>query len=62
LVVNLRKQPELDTLDMYAWAAYLKGQADILKLEIIDTTDVSIEDASLNLQKSIQKYFDLLED
>lgn len=59
-LVNLRKQPELDTLDMYAWAAYLRGQADVLKLELIDTTSVSIEESSSVLQKSIEDYYKLL--
>jgi len=58
-LVNLRKQPELDTLDMYAWAAYLRGQADILKLDIIDTADVSVEDSALELKNNIESYFKL---
>jgi len=33
-----RGQPELDNPHTYAWAAYLKGQADALGLEVIDTT------------------------
>jgi hypothetical protein len=33
-----RQQPELDTSQMSHWAAYLRGQADALRLPVIDTT------------------------
>lgn len=33
-----RRQPELATPRMAAWAAYLRGQADALHLPILDTT------------------------
>jgi hypothetical protein len=33
-----RQQPELDTSRMNEWAAYLRGQADALRLPVIDTT------------------------
>src|SRR3954471_505460 len=36
-----RRQPELDTADMHAWAAYLRGQADALGLPVIDTTSLT---------------------
>jgi len=51
-----RAQPELDTLDMYAWAAYLRGQADALKLEIIDTTGTSLERSIHELANSIEHF------
>jgi AAA domain-containing protein len=41
-----RGQPELATDDMHAWAAYLCGQADALGLPVIDTSDLSIEQAT----------------
>jgi hypothetical protein len=33
-----RGQPELATNEMTAWAAYLRGQADALGLEVVDTS------------------------
>jgi hypothetical protein len=51
-----RNQPELDNLDMYAWAAYLRGQADALNLEIINTTDKSIEVSINELANSIKRF------
>lgn len=41
---------------MYAWAAYLRGQADALKLEIIDTTGVHLEDSIRALANSIERF------
>jgi hypothetical protein len=37
-----RQQPELDTERMDSWAAYLRGQADALGLEVIDTSELDI--------------------
>lgn len=37
-LLELRRQPELDVLDTYAWASYLRGQADALGIEVLDTT------------------------
>jgi energy-coupling factor transporter ATP-binding protein EcfA2 len=51
-----RGQPELDVLDTYAWAAYLRGQADALNLEIIDTTSVPVEVSSAALAASITRF------
>lgn len=51
-----RKQPELDILDTYAWAAYLHGQADALKLETIDTTETRLERSIQNLANSIERF------
>ncbi|MGH7617308.1 MAG: hypothetical protein ACREPM_08785 [Gemmatimonadaceae bacterium] len=33
-----RSQPELATEEMTAWAAYLRGQADALALQVVDTS------------------------
>jgi energy-coupling factor transporter ATP-binding protein EcfA2 len=55
-LLKTRIQPELDNLDMYAWAAYLRGQADALNLEIIDTTDKSIEGSIIKLANSIKRF------
>ncbi|MDJ0755278.1 MAG: hypothetical protein QNJ45_17270 [Ardenticatenaceae bacterium] len=51
-----RSQPELDQLDTYAWAAYLKGQADALNLEVIDTTNVPLEKSIRELAASIELF------
>jgi energy-coupling factor transporter ATP-binding protein EcfA2 len=51
-----RTQPELDKLDMYAWASYLRGQADALKLEIIDTTNQSVDESMKELGNSIKSF------
>ena len=53
-----RAQPELDHLDMYAWAAFLQGQADALKLEVIDTTGLSIKESARLLSESINRFWD----
>src|SRR5215510_6203090 len=42
-----RSQPELANPQMDCWAAYLRGQADALKLPIIDTSN-NLPDKSLN--------------
>jgi energy-coupling factor transporter ATP-binding protein EcfA2 len=55
-LVEDRTQPELDKLDMYAWAAYLHGQADALKLEIIDTTTLSLREGIQKLATSIGRF------
>jgi hypothetical protein len=55
-LLNNRSQPELDNLDIYAWAAYLRGQADALNLEVIDTTGVSLEKSTLELANSIKLF------
>lgn len=46
---NERGQPELATAGMDTWAAYLRGQADALGLEIIDTTRIGIEEGTNRL-------------
>ncbi len=52
-LVEVRAQPELDNFDMHAWAAYLRGQADALKLEVIDTTSRSVGESVEELAQSI---------
>ncbi len=51
-----RNQPELDNMDLYTWAAYLRGQSDALNLEIIDTTEKSIERSIIELGNSIKRF------
>lgn len=38
-----RGQPELSNPRMDCWAAYLRGQADVLDLPVIDTTNIAID-------------------
>jgi hypothetical protein len=40
--LTLRDQPELANPRMNNWAAYLRGQADALRLPIIDTSSLSL--------------------
>jgi dephospho-CoA kinase len=55
-----RKQAELDTLDIYAWAAYLRGQADALALEIIDTSTATLGESASILYDSIQRFSEVI--
>jgi hypothetical protein len=41
---TLRGQPELATAEMAAWAAYLRGQADALRLPRLDTSSSPVDD------------------
>ena len=50
-----RGQPELATLQMATWAAYLRGQADALDLPIIDTTDLTIPAAIDELARWVSR-------
>lgn len=45
-----RAQPELANPRMDCWAAYLRGQADALKLSIIDTSDSPIDKSLVELE------------
>ena len=45
-----RGQPELANPQMDCWAAYLRGQADALKLSIIDTSDDAIDKSLVELE------------
>ena len=46
----------MDQLDIYAWAAYLRGQADALGLEVLDTTTQSLETSVQALAESIARF------
>lgn len=50
-----RGQPELATPDMDRWAAYLKGQADALELVVIDTTHVTVGEATDALEDLVRE-------
>lgn len=49
-----RNQPELANPQMDCWAAYLRGQADALKLSIIDTSDVTIDKSVMELESIVK--------
>lgn len=50
-----RGQPELATPQMDCWAAYLRGQADAIGLQIIDTSDDDIERSLDSLISHVRK-------
>jgi len=41
-----RQQPELATPEMANWQSYLRGQADALGLPVLDTSEVTLEQAA----------------
>ena len=43
---DLRQQPELATPEMANWQSYLRGQADALGLPVLDTSELTIEQAA----------------
>ena len=45
-----RQQPELANVRMDHWAAYLRGQADALKLPVIDTSLLTLTEATEQLE------------
>jgi len=51
-----RGQPELDHRDTYCWAAYLRGQADALGLEVLDTTGQDVTTSTAALAASIARF------
>ena len=46
-----RAQPDLATAQMMAWSAYLRGQADALRIPVLDTTSLSLEDATREVER-----------
>lgn len=55
-LVESRGQPELDQRDIYCWAAYLRGQADALGLEVLDTTEQDVTSSAAALAASIERF------
>jgi hypothetical protein len=45
-----RAQPELANVQMMTWAAYLRGQADALHVPVLDTTALSLEEATRQVE------------
>ena len=50
-----RQQPELANARMDQWAAYLRGQADALGLVVIDTTTLSVGEATDQLEALVRR-------
>ena len=50
-----RGQPELVTPEMDCWAAYLRGQADALRLPVLDTTSLDVQQATAGLIGHIER-------
>lgn len=44
-----RRQPDLATAQVDMWAAYLRGQADALNLDVIDTTTAGVDETANRL-------------
>jgi hypothetical protein len=55
-LIDDRRQPELDHLDVYCWASYLRGQADALGIEVLDTTGRDVETSTAALADSIARF------
>lgn len=50
-----RQQPELANPQMDCWAAYLRGQADALRLTIIQTGDSTLDESTKILEEIVGK-------
>jgi hypothetical protein len=50
-----RAQPELATERMDHWAAYLRGQADAFGIPVIDTSALTLVEASDHLERVVQR-------
>ncbi len=53
-LVELRNQPELVTVQMETWAAYLRGQADALDLLVIDTSEMTVDAVADELVRAVE--------
>ena len=51
-----RAQPDLASPRMAAWAAYLRGQADALDLPILDTSELSVAEATTALIDKVRAW------
>ena len=51
-----RAQPELANFHMFAWAAYLRGQADALGFPVLDTTTLDQAEAGRALTEHIRRF------
>ena len=55
-----RRQPELATPQMDAWAAYLRGQADAFRLPVINTSSLTLDEAIDQLEVIVQSLGNVL--
>lgn len=55
-LIEDRRQPELDHRDVYCWASYLRGQADALGMEVLDTTGRDVAACTAALANSIARF------
>ena len=51
-----RNQPELANPRMDTWAAYLRGQADALRLPVIDTTSLTVDEVADAISALIHEF------
>lgn len=54
-----RRQPELADARMDHWAAYLRGQADALRLPVIDTSGLTVVEAAQQLELIVRQLADI---
>ena len=55
-LIEDRRQPELDQRDIYCWASYLRGEADALGAEVLDTTGRDVAASTVALAQSIARF------
>src|SRR5690349_9138577 len=53
--LGARQQPELASERMDNWAAYLRGQADALHLDVIDTTSLTVAEVARRLDAFVRR-------
>jgi hypothetical protein len=53
-----RGQGELATSRMDSWAAYLRGQADAFGLPVIETSNLTVAEAALQLEATVRRLTD----
>jgi dephospho-CoA kinase len=53
--LHARQQPELASERMNNWAAYLRGQADALHLDVIDTTNLTPAEVATRLEALVRR-------
>lgn len=54
--VGKRGQPKLATAQMDMWSAYLRGQADALKLPVVDTTVLTVQEVANALEAQVDAF------
>ena len=54
-LAGARQQPELASERMNNWAAYLRGQADALHLDVIDTSSLTVADVADRLEVLVRR-------